>query len=171
MDRHPGGEAHSRHMIELAGLPAGAKVLDMGAGAGELTALLRGAGYDARGIDLQPRGEGVEQGDFLHCPWADASFDAVFSQCAFYAGGDVPGALKEAWRLLKTGGVLVLSDVCPRDEDLAQTARAAGFEVLRCEDLTESWKQYYIQLLWEGKIAPMSRDRKFGYILLLCRKR
>ena len=33
MNGHPGGAEHTRHMLELADLPAGAGVLDMGAGA------------------------------------------------------------------------------------------------------------------------------------------
>ena len=34
MNKHPGGEDNTRRLIELAQLPAGASVLDMGAGAG-----------------------------------------------------------------------------------------------------------------------------------------
>ena len=84
MKGHPGGEAHTRRMIELAALPGGARVLDMGAGAGEGVRLLRSLGLDVRGIDLEPRGEGVERGDLLHTPCPDAGFDAVLSQCAFF---------------------------------------------------------------------------------------
>ena len=48
MKGHPGGEAHTRRMLELAGLPEGARVLDMGAGAGEALAILREYGFEAR---------------------------------------------------------------------------------------------------------------------------
>ena len=34
MNRHPGGEEHTRRMLALAALPAGSRVLDLGAGAG-----------------------------------------------------------------------------------------------------------------------------------------
>ena len=44
MNGHPGGIEHTRRLLELAALPAGASVLDMGAGAGETLALLRSLG-------------------------------------------------------------------------------------------------------------------------------
>ena len=46
MKSHPGGEAHTRRMLELAGLPEGARVLDMGAGVGDALAILRDQGFD-----------------------------------------------------------------------------------------------------------------------------
>ena len=83
MNGHPGGAAHTRRLLELAALPPGAKILDMGAGASETLAILRAEGFDAVGIDLVPRCETVLRGDFLHTPYEDADFDAVVSQCAF----------------------------------------------------------------------------------------
>ena len=56
---HPGGEQHSRYLIELAFLPKGTKWLDMGAGDGSTVRLLRSIGYCAEGIDLEPRGKDV----------------------------------------------------------------------------------------------------------------
>lgn len=170
VDRHPGGEQHSRHMIELLNLPVGARVLDMGAGAGETVAWLCEAGYNARGIDLLPRGKNVEQGDFLHCPYPDGSFDGIISQCALLVSGDTANALREVYRLLESGGVFALSDVFPADEDLEEMVRNTGFRVLQSEDMTESWKQYYFQLRWRGEISKMDCHRKFGYKLILCQK-
>ena len=59
MKGHPGGPEHTRRMLALAGLSPGARVLDMGAGAGESVQLMRSLGLDAVGIDLEPRGEAV----------------------------------------------------------------------------------------------------------------
>ena len=109
MLRHPGGEKHSRYLIELSFLDKGSKWLDMGAGDGETVRLLRTLGYSAEGIALEPRGKDVTRGSYLECPWQDDFFDGILSQCSFYVGGDVPGALKEAARLLRKGGKLVLS--------------------------------------------------------------
>ena len=44
MNSHPGGAEHTRRLLETAALPPGARVLDMGAGAGETLALLRERG-------------------------------------------------------------------------------------------------------------------------------
>ena len=168
MRSHPGGEEQTRRMLSLAGLSRGAAVLDMGAGAGETLALLRRLGYDARGIDLEPRAESVEPGDLLHAPFPDASFDAVLSQCAFTVSGDPRGALREAARLLRPGGKLLLADVFfePPEPLLA----ASGFELLRAEDLSELWRDYILEALWRDD-CPIEIPRgKCRYWLLIGRK-
>ena len=126
---HPGGEKHSRYLIELAFLEAPCKWLDMGAGDGETVRLLRSLGYSAEGIDLAPRGKDVTQGNFLEAPWQDGFFDGIISQCSFYVGGNVAGALCEASRLLRKGGKLVFSDVTENVVQLLRDCRKAGFAV------------------------------------------
>ena len=148
MNGHPGGEENTRRLLELAALPADASVLDLGAGAGETLALLRSLGYAARGIDLDPRSPLVERGDFLRAPYPGGSFDAVLSQCAFFVSGDQPGALREAYRLLRTGGELLLSDVF--FEDPEPLLKATGFAILLAEDMTEAWREHYLEALWRG---------------------
>ena len=74
---HPGGEAHSRYLIELSFLPPPARWLDMGAGDGSAVRLLKSLGYEADGIDLCPRGEDVTAGDYLHPPYPEGSFDGI----------------------------------------------------------------------------------------------
>ena len=148
MNGHPGGEAHTRRMLTLADLPAGASILDMGGGGGEAGKLMHSLGYKATGIDLEPRGEGVAQGDFLHMPYPGGCFDAVLSQCSFFVSGDVSGALREAHRVLKSGGKLLLSDVFFTEP--APLLDRAGFEVLQSEDMTDTWREYYLEALWRG---------------------
>ncbi len=171
MRSHPGGEEHTRRMLALAALPAGASVLDLGAGSGESVRLLRELGYAARGLDREPRAPLVERGDLLHAPFPDRSFDAVLSQCAFFVSGDVPGALCEARRLLKPGGRLLLSDV--EFSPLRPLAEAAGFAVLHDEDLTALWREYYLEALWreeEACLCEVPRG-KCGYRLLIAERR
>ena len=146
MNGHPGGEEHSLRMLDLAKLPAGALILDMGAGGGETVELLRRKGYAVRGLDLAPRSGLVEQGDFLHTSFPEKSFDAVISQCAFYVSGDAGGALREARRILKPGGKLLLSDVFFAYP--VPLLHAAGFTVLHAEDMTAVWREYYLEALW-----------------------
>lgn len=169
MRSHPGGEEHTRRMIALAELPRGASVLDLGAGAGEAVELLRSMGYRARGIDLEPRGGCVERGDLLSAPFPDACFDAALSQCAFFVSGDQRAALREAARLLRRGGRLLLSDVF--FDDPAAALRDAGFELLESEDMTELWREYYFEALWrDGEPCCGIPKGKSSYWLLIGRK-
>ena len=169
MRSHPGGEEHTRRMIKLAELATGASALDLGAGAGEAVALLRALGFEARGIDREPRSDLVETGDLLCAPFPGGSFDAVLSQCAFFVSGDQPGALREAARLLVPGGRLLLSDVF--FEDPVPLLERAGFRPLRTEDLSPAWREYYLEALWrEDCCCPPLPGGKCSYWLLIAQK-
>ena len=169
MKSHPGGLEHTRRLLELAALPAGASVLDMGAGAGETLALLRSLGYAARGLDLAPRSAEVEKGDFLRAPFPDGGFDAVISQCAFFVSGNQRGALREANRLLRSGGRLLLSDVF--FEAPEPLLRSAGFSVFRAEDMTPQWREYYLEALWRDDALCCEIPKgKCSYWLLIAGK-
>ena len=169
MKSHPGGLEHTRRLLELAALPAGASVLDMGAGAGETLALLRSLGFAAEGIDLAPRSADVEKGDFLRAPFPDGGFDAVISQCAFFVSGNQRGALREANRLLKSGGRLLLSDIF--FEAPEPPLRSAGFSILRAEDMTPQWREYYLEALWRDDAPCCAVPKgKCSYWLLIAGK-
>ena len=169
MKSHPGAEAHTRHMLALAGLPEGARVLDMGAGAGEALTLLREYGFDARGIDLEPRSADVERADFLRAPFPDASFDAVLSQCAFFVSGDPRAALREAHRLLRPNGTLLLSDVF--FEEPGAMLEEARFEITHREDMTPLWREYILEALWRDEDSCCEIPRgKCGYWMIIGRK-
>ena len=167
---HPGGEGHSRYLIELAFLDPDSKWLDMGAGDGGTVRLLRGMGFRAEGIDLEPRGKEIHRGDYLACPWQDGFFDGVISQCSFYVSGNVPGALAEAARLLRKGGKLVFSDVTENVVELLNQCRKAGFAVRHLEDLTDQWKEYYLEALWTQDDVCLPKGKKFSYVLFVCER-
>ena len=167
---HPGGDDHSRYLIELSFLTPPAKWLDMGAGDGETVRLLRELGFEAEGIDLAPRSDDVTEGDFLHTFLSEGSFDGVLSQCAFYVSGDVPAALREAGRLLRRGGKLVFSDVTEDVTALLNQVRQAGFAVRHLEDLTDQWREYYLEALWTQEQVCMPRGKKYTYVLFVCER-
>ena len=167
---HPGGEEHSRYLIELSFLLPPARWLDMGAGDGSTVRLLQSLGYEAEGIDLNPRGGGVTAGDYLTPPYPQGSFDGIVSQCSFYVSGNVPEALQQAGKLLRTGGKLVFSDVTEDVVQLLNQARQAGFAVRYLEDLTDQWKAYYLEALWTQDNVCLPQGKKFTYVLFVCER-
>ena len=170
MDRHPGGEANTRRMIELSGLEAPAAWLDMGAGAGDTVRLLQSLGYKAEGIDLEPRGENVTMGDYLAAPYPDESFDGIISQCSFYLSGNVPQAVKEAARMLKKGGVLAFADLAADTESLISVLLESGFAIRHMEDMTARWKEYYLEALWRDESGCIPTGKGLKYLLLICER-
>ena len=165
-------------------------ILDLGAGNGEAVRIMREMGYEAWGLDLEaaagsdpgddrisgvnagqdtgsaPHGGFVRRGDMLHTDFPDASFDAVFSQCSFYASGDVRGALAESRRILKPHGLLLLSDVF--FEEPRNLLAEAGFSTLQEEDMTPAWREFFLRAIWEGSAdgtcIPKGKCRYFFVI-------
>lgn len=176
MNRHPGGEEHTRRMMSFVEWNIGNRILDLGAGSGETVSLLRSLGLWAVGIDQKPGSELVEQGDFLDLPFSDGSMDFCISQCALWLGKDVPGALKEAARVLKHGGCLMLSDLDPGELEVQM--EEAGFTVIHKEDMTKLWKEYYIAAIWTDSfcceeyelLAKRYHGKKLKYTMLIGRK-
>jgi 2-polyprenyl-6-hydroxyphenyl methylase/3-demethylubiquinone-9 3-methyltransferase len=118
----PGGAFAMLHWIAKAraGLvpPAsrpGAVLVDVGCGAGLLAPHLAGKGYRHVGVDLsasalrQAAGHGVRvvRGDATAVPLADGCADVVSAGELFEHVIDLAGAVREACRLLRPGGVLV----------------------------------------------------------------
>ena len=165
MTRHPGD---TKRLIALADLQPGARVLDLGAGDGDGVRLLRLLGYDACGVDRRAAPD-VDEGDLLRTGFADASFDAVMSECAFFVSGDMPSALRESARLLKPGGTVLLADVF--FEPPEPLLEAAGFRVTAKEDWTGAWREYYLRSIWEGtaETCPIPKG-KCQYWMLIGRK-
>jgi SAM-dependent methyltransferase len=115
-----------------ASLKAGKAVLDVGCGEGESLSWLRerfgvcGVGID-KSEEMIRRGKErdatldlrVGEADFLEFP--SRSFDAVLMECVLSLVERQTEALHEAWCVLKPGGVLILSDLCFRPKQAAES--------------------------------------------------
>ena len=111
MNRHPGGEAQTLHLLEYVKFRKGMEALDLGAGEGETVRILKSLGINAHGVDLSPRSRDVQKGDFLNLDYTAESMDLCISQCAFFVSGDQQKAVSECWRVLKKGGLLCRSSI------------------------------------------------------------
>lgn len=128
---HPGGPALTRRLAAALGVTAGQRVLDVASGPGSTALLLAGEyGATVEGVDLGP--ETVESanrraeeaglggdsaqvsfrvGDAERLPVADASVDAVVSECALCTFPDKVTAVGEMARVVRTGGRVGITDV------------------------------------------------------------
>jgi SAM-dependent methyltransferase len=160
------------HRVIARYVPPGGRVLEAGCGLAEFTVAARALGYRATGLDWAPdtvaivRARfpdlGIQRGDVRHLPFADGSFDAVYSPgvCEHFVEGP-EAVLAETRRVLGPGGVALITTPCfnslrrrlaRRDrfhgppgeafyqyafslEDMSDRLRRLGFEVVH----TSTW--------------------------------
>jgi arsenite methyltransferase len=144
----------------LAQLHPGEVVLDLGSGGGIdvlLSARRVGPAGKAYGLDMtdemlalareNQRRAGVSNVEFLkgeieNIPLPDNSVDVIISNCVINLSGDKDRVLREAFRVLKPGGRLAVSDVVVRGDVPAEIRRSME--------------------LWVGCVAGALRDVEYA---------
>jgi SAM-dependent methyltransferase len=163
----------------IAALKPGEVVVDLGAGGGfDCFLAAREVGSTGRviGVDMTPdmvskaRANAVKGnfdnvefrlGEIEHLPLADGVADVIISNCVINLSPDKPQVFRDAFRILKAGGRLAISDVVATAElpadmrndvaliagcmgnaslvfDLESMMREAGFDQIRIEPKDES---------------------------------
>jgi SAM-dependent methyltransferase len=121
---------------DFAGIEAGQRVLDVGAGTGALTAELVRRGAEASAADPSPPfvaalrerlpDIGVHEAPAEELPWPDESFDAALAQLVVTFMRDAPAGIAEMQRVVRPGGVVA---VCMWDRE--------GMEMLAAVNRTQ----------------------------------
>jgi arsenite methyltransferase len=177
----PGGLDLTRHAIARAQLAPGSEVLDIGCGTGvTVEHLIREHEIKAIGIDassvLVDRGRVRDKmlplvlGSAEELPFANEAFDAVLSECAVSLVQHRYGLLEECFRVLKSPGTIILTDIYARNpaqlaklrelpvqsclrgaldkNQLFDECSAAGFDAVSFEDHSYLLKDFAVQIIW-----------------------
>lgn len=149
MDHREPNEAFVNRLLELG---ARGRMLDLGTGPGDIPLLIAGRTAEAEitGVDLarsmlalaerkravHPAGGRVrfQVADAKELPFGDGAFDTVFSNTILHHIPDPRPFLREAWRVLKPGGVLLIRDLM-RPSDRATLDRLVALHASDCDPL------------------------------------
>jgi ubiquinone/menaquinone biosynthesis C-methylase UbiE len=175
-------------MIRHGKIGQDAKVLDLGCGNGTTAIwLCESQGCHVTGVDLSGVRIGnaktdrtsrsaelqsrlaFEQASATELPFEDGTFTHVWSQAVIYHVHNKEDALKEAYRVLKDGGIMVFDDLIKPKRDISPEAQkfvydrllfdtefsfesyqsslqAQGFKILEAHDLSQHLKTSYLRL-------------------------
>jgi ubiquinone/menaquinone biosynthesis C-methylase UbiE len=99
--------------------------------------------------------EDVREANALDLPFPDETFDAVWSNGVLHATGDTPLAIREVWRVLKPGGVAIISHFYRKPSWLYTVSRL-GRENIEHRDSDPPINEFYT----DEQILEMFKDFK-----------
>ncbi len=154
----PGGLQLTGRALGLCRFEPGARLLDVGCGLGASAGFLKAKGFDVVGVEpstvllaeARRRYPGIElrEGRAEALPFGDATFHGVFMECVLSLVDDRQRALREAARVLRTGGRLVVSDVYARcGGGQGDTAQAWERLLRDCALTLEVWQDHSAELV------------------------
>ena len=180
---HIRGRAATLELAKAAGLDANKRVLDVGSGIGGTSrCLAKEFGCRVTGIDLTDEYCRVaamlsakiglanlvdfRQGDATRMPFADGSFDVVWTEHVAMNIADKPRLYREMHRVLKPGGTLAIYDILAgpagpvlfpvpwartpetsflvSPEELRKLVQEAGFQVAEWSDTTDAARAWFV---------------------------
>ncbi len=148
--------------------------LDLGCGTGFFLADVRKHARRAVGLDIsfdmlelaqkELPDTYTAQGDAENLPFADASFDVVFCKGSLHHTRDHAGFLKGCLRVLRPGGVLILSEPC-NDNPLIRFARWTLYRVSsRFHPDDEGFRERQLRSMVEAAGFQVAGSRKLGVL-------
>jgi len=167
--------------VSLAMLQPGQTVLDLGSGGGiDCFLAARAVGEAGRviGVDMTPQMldaarankarvglQNVEfrLGEIEHLPVADGEVDVILSNCVINLSPDKPGVLREAFRALKDGGRLAVSDIVtdgPLPEAVARSLSAWAGCIAGALDMRDYRAALEAAGFVDVQITPVYPDRE-----------
>lgn len=121
-----------RRILDLLPTERISELLDIGTGSGRVLELFGEKGVRGVGIDLSREMLAVaranlakagvaqchvEQADMYELPWAEPRFDAVTIHQVLHFADDPAAAIREAARVMREGGRMVIADFAPHNHD------------------------------------------------------
>ena len=162
----PGGITLTTEILTSCRPEPGSTILDVGCGPGHTVALtasvfgLRPTGLDPSAAMLARAARHTPKASFLQAeataiPCERQTFDTVISECVLSLTGDIGKSLREMYRVLRPGGMLILTDIYCKQAGLQPdlpNMRTCISHALSLETIKEN-------LLRTGFILSTFRDR------------
>lgn len=176
----PGGFEITDSALEYCRFGENATLADIGCGYGNtLRHISANYGFKITGVELNPKlisdcdisaGGRIIHGDAHSLPFSDGSMDGLFYECSFSKMDDPQKILSEAFRVLVSGGRIVISDfyatgreiICNGALGRVETAAHigsrlsdAGFTLQYFKDYTKKMRELWGQLIFEHGRAEL----------------